>query len=108
MQPPVAPENPFIPPSIGRLLSWVYGVSTFLLVGAFLCAFVAVGSKSESNAPEAWLLLFAVISTLAALVRQLPAQHVILAALITAPIGSLAHSLGVKSGIPFGPFMFGS
>ena len=52
-------------------------------------------------------LLLATISTLAALVRQLPLQNVFLAAFIIALIGSVAHIFGVTSGIPFGSFLFG-
>ena len=46
-------------------------------------------------------------ATLVALTRQLPAQNVLLAAFVIAFIGGVAHSVGAKSGIPFGPFMFG-
>lgn len=101
------PESPFAPAIGGKLLARMYWVSTFLLAAAFLSALAAVGTKSDTNLPEAWLLVFATVSTLAALARQLPAQNVLLAALITALIGGGAHIFGVKSGIPFGPFMFG-
>jgi len=101
-------ESPFAPANGGIFLARVYWVSTFLLAAAYLSALFAVGARSDTSLPEAWLLLFATVSTLAALARQLPAQNVILAALITALIGGMAHILGVKSGIPFGPFLFGS
>ena len=108
MQAPVMPDSPFAPAAGGKLLAWTYRVSTFLLAAAFLATIVALGTGTDTDLPEAWLLLFATVSTLAALTRQLPAQNVILAALITALIGSAAHILGAKAGIPFGPFMFGS
>jgi uncharacterized membrane protein len=102
------PESQFAPAVGGKVLARAYRVSTFLLAAAFLCALAAVGAGADTNLPEAWLLLFATASTLTALARQLPAENVLLAALITALIGGLAHIFGVKSGIPFGPFMFGS
>lgn len=102
------PESPFAPASGGKLLARVHGVSTFLLVAAFLITLIGVAIKSDSSQPAAWLLLLATVSTLAALARQLPAQNVYLAALITALIGGVAHIFGAKSGIPFGPLMFGS
>jgi uncharacterized membrane protein len=108
MPAPVRPENPFAPAIGGKFLARAYWVSTFLLAAAFLSALVAVITGADTNMPEAWLLLFAAFNTLAALARQLPAQNVLLAALITAFIGGAAHSVGAKSGIPFGPFMFGS
>jgi uncharacterized membrane protein len=101
-------ESPFAPANGGIFLARVCWVSTFLLAAAYVSALYAVGASSDTSLPEAWLLLFATGSTLAALARQLPAQNVILAALITALIGGAAHLLGVKSGIPFGPILFGS
>jgi uncharacterized membrane protein len=57
--------------------------------------------------PEALLLLLATAGTLSALTRQLPLQNVLLAAVVIALMGGTAHALGVKLGIPFGPFVFG-
>lgn len=108
MPAPAPPKFLSAPAATGRPLVRVYWLSTFLLAAAFLSTFVALGVKSDSNWPEAWLLLLATASSLAALARQLPVQNVLLASCIIAFIGSLAHTVGVKSGIPFGPFMFGS
>jgi uncharacterized membrane protein len=108
MQAPATPQNPTAPVSGEKLLTRVYWLSTFLLAAGFLSTLVAVGIKSDSNWPEAILLLLATISTLAALARQLPSQNVFLAAGIIAGIGGAAHLLGAKSGIPFGSFLFGS
>jgi uncharacterized membrane protein len=107
MQAPATPENPFAPASGGKLLARAYWLSTFLLATAFLSTLAVVGVKSDSNWPEALLLLLATVSTLAALARQLPSQNVFLAAFIIAGIGGAAHIFGATSGIPFGPFMFG-
>ncbi len=108
MPAPATPQNPTAPANGEKLLTRVYWLSTFLLAAGFFSTLVAVGIKSDSNWPEAILLLLAVISTLAALARQLPSQNVFLAAIILAGIGGGAHLLGAKSGIPFGSFLFGS
>jgi len=99
LSPPVATGGP------RKLAHWL---PTFLLAAVFLLTLLAVVVKHDSNWPEAVLLLIATIGTLAALTRQLPVQNVLLAAGIIAFIGGLAHTIGVKSGIPFGQFMFGS
>jgi uncharacterized membrane protein len=78
-----------------------------LLAAGFLVAFAAVGTKVEAHWPVAVLLLLATAGTLVTLTRQLPAQNVLLAAFVIAFIGSMAHGIGAKSGLPFGPFMFG-
>ena len=83
-------------------------VSGFLLAAAFLTTLFTIATRREANWQEALLLLLATTSTLAASARQLPGQNVLFAASLIALIGGLAHSLGVKSGIPFGPFMFGA
>ena len=95
------------PDPTSRSLTRVCWLSTFLLAAGFLYAVIAVGTKSDSNWPEALLLLLATVSTLIALVRQLPVQNVLFASCLVAVIGGGAHAVGVKSGIPFGPFMFG-
>jgi uncharacterized membrane protein len=85
-----------------------YWLSVFLLAAGFLSTFIAVAVRSDVNWPEAWLLLLATASTLAALTRQLPGQNVLLAAFIIALVGGITHTVGAKSGIPFGPFIFGA
>jgi uncharacterized membrane protein len=57
--------------------------------------------------PEIILILLAAASTLSALARRLPLQNVLLAASGIALIGGGAHALGAKTGIPFGPLIFG-
>jgi uncharacterized membrane protein len=102
------PKNYAAPADGKKLLMRFYRLSTFLLAAAFLSAFVEIGIKSDSNWPEALLLLLATAGTLIALARQLPSQNVLLAAGIIALIGGMAHLLGARSGIPFGPFIFGT
>jgi uncharacterized membrane protein len=104
---PVMPKTLSAPAAGGKLLARIHWLITFLLASALLSALVAFGEKSDSNWPEAWLLLLATVSTLVALTRQLPSQNILLGAFIIVFIGGMAHTVGVKSGIPFGPFMFG-
>lgn len=105
--PSAAATDPFTPATRGKLPTWTYPLSHFLLAAGFLAAFVAIAVRTEANWPLALLLLLATAGTLGALVRQLPAQNVFLAACVIAVIGSAAHAVGEKSGIPFGPLMFG-
>ncbi len=107
MQAPALPENPPASSGGGKLLARARRLSNFLLAAVFLFALGNVAAKPDSNWPEALLLVLAAISTLATLARHLPLQNVLLAALFIAAIGGVAHTVGVKSGIPFGPFMFG-
>ena len=91
----------------GKTPSRVHWLSIFLLAAAFLFTLITVIQKSDSNRPEALLLVLATFSTLVALNRRLPLQNVLLVAFIIALIGGVAHTIGAKSGIPFGSFMFG-
>jgi uncharacterized membrane protein len=104
---PVMPKTLSASAAGGKLLARIHWLITFLLASALLSTLVAFGEKSDSNWPEAWLLLLATVSTLVALTRQLPSQNILLGAFIIVFIGGMAHTVGVKSGIPFGPFMFG-
>jgi uncharacterized membrane protein len=53
------------------------------------------------------VLILAAAASVAALTRQLPLQNVLLAAAITAILGSAAHGLSAACFIPFGPIIFG-
>ncbi len=94
--------------SSGNLLPWTHRVSSFLLAAVFLATLAAVITRADTDQPEAWLVLLATVSTLVALARRLPAQNVWLVAAMIAVIGGGAHALGAKTGIPFGPILFGS
>jgi uncharacterized membrane protein len=107
MQGPVMPRSSLAPASARKPLALVHVISIFLLGAAYVFTLAAVIGKSDTDLPEAFLLLLAAFSTLTALARRLPAQNVLLAAFLTALIGSAAHFCGVKTGIPFGLFMFG-
>jgi putative membrane protein len=108
MQAPATPQNPTAPANGKKLLTRVYWLSTLLLAAIYLSTLAALTVQSDSNWPEAILLLLATIGTLEALARQLPSQNVLSAAAIIAAIGGVAHLVGAKSGIPFGSFLFGS
>jgi uncharacterized membrane protein len=87
----------------------VHRLLAVLLATAFAWALSAVFVPTTfSNWPEALLLALATAGTLAALARQLPLQNVLLAALVIALIGGGVSALGTRSGIPFGPFLFGA
>ena len=102
------PKIPIAPAVTGQALARLYWMSAILLAAAYLSALAALITKSDAHWPEAGVLLLGTLSTIVSLTRQLPAQNVVLAALIIALGGSLAHVLGARSGIPFGPFMFGA
>lgn len=79
-----------------------------LLAAAFALELVAFFMPLNLGGwPEMILLLLAVASTLSALTRRLPLQNVLLAVAGIALIGGGAHALTAKSGIPFGPLIFG-
>lgn len=87
---------------------WLNKLFTVLFVAALVLALVNVCvPMTQSGWPEALLVLLATATTLVALTRQLPFQNGALAALVIALIGGGATALGVKTDIPFGPFIFG-
>jgi len=102
------PKIPIAPAVTGQALARFHWMSAILLAAAYLSALVALITKFDAHWPEAGLLLLGTLSTIVSLARQLPAQNVVLASLIIAWGGCLAHVLGARSGIPFGPFMFGT
>ncbi len=77
-------------------LTLITGVATFF------------NPTSENTNRDALLLLLATASSLAVPVRQLPLQSVLLAAFVIALIGGAAHGLSVRTGLPFGPLIFGA
>ena len=66
--------------------------------------FVPLGGSS--GWPDAVLLTFAVVATIAAFAGQIPAPNVILAGGIAAGIGGIAHAVNNVTGLPFGRFEF--
>ncbi len=90
--------------------------SHFFHLGLFFCFLVAlaVWLGSLLQVPllrsAAWAeVLFpilAVATTLTAAFRSLPAQNVILSAVLIALISGIVETIGAKTGIPFGPFVY--
>lgn len=81
------------------------------LLGLFLVAIAAAIAQVfvPFPAPGIWLggaLILAIASTLMSLSRQLPAQNVLLAAVIIGIISGAVHLLGSFTGIPFGPVIY--
>lgn len=108
MRTPVMPETAARSASNGNPLLWLHRVSSFLLAAAFLATLAAASTHADTDLPAAALLLLATASTLIALARRLPAQNVALVAVMIAVIGSAAHALAAKTGMPFGPILFGA
>ncbi len=112
MAQPVPLTPPAAPARAGKSPNRFWWVSTVLTAAIFLLALAHEVTAGRMRLPLAgWLLplllLAATLSTLSALSRQLPLQNVLLAAFVTALIGSGAHLVSALSGIPLGPLMFG-
>ncbi len=60
----------------------------------------------EARWPEGLLLVLAAATTLASLSRHLPAQNVILAAVLIGGFAGAAEALSAVTAIPFGPFVY--
>ena len=93
--------------ALGRFAKWTASLLALASYGLVLIALVgSLRLPGKPGWPEALLVFTATLATLAALSRQLPAQNTLLAAVIVAGIGSVSHSLGAATGIPFGPFTY--
>lgn len=55
---------------------------------------------------EALLVITTALATLMSLARQIPGHKVLLAGVIVGVAGGIAHAVGVKTSIPFGPFVY--
>ncbi len=92
----------------------LFHLSARLADGAALVSFALVIWQTISGTPlpgkpgwpEALLVLTVALTTLVSLTRQLPAQNVLLAAVIIGVVGGVAHGVGVLTAIPFGPLVF--
>ncbi len=98
-----------LPPS-----AQLFAFGARLASGAALLFFLAVLWQTITQHPlpgkpgwaETFLLIFAALATLTSLARQLPGYKVMLAAAIIGVAGGIAHAVGVKTAIPFGPFAY--
>lgn len=89
------------PLNLARTISFVLFFMTFgLSIGGML------DPQEFGSSSEAFFLLFAAATTVIGLMRQLPGQNVLAAALIIGGIGGAVHSLGALTGLPFGPFVY--
>jgi putative membrane protein len=94
--------------SSAKVIARVHWILTLLLAAAFMLVLVMPSTPLKLPGLEALLLLLAAAGTVTALARRLPLQNVLLATFIIAAIGGAAHTLGAMTGIPFGPFTFGT
>jgi len=88
------------------MFHWVF-FSLFLV--SFLVAWLQAANVikvGESGWPEAFLAITALLTTLVSLSRQLPAQNVLLVAVIIAAVAGTVQSIGALTGIPFGPYLY--
>jgi uncharacterized membrane protein len=102
---PVRAPNP--------LAGWEQKLHCLLLFLFLACASlvwvklrVTNGPFAEKDWPDGLLLALATGTTLVSLSRQLPAQNVVLAAVVIGAAGGAAETLGAIVGIPFGPFVY--
>jgi uncharacterized membrane protein len=100
-------------PNSAYLLGWFSVGASTIAFGFFLIALgqkifqiYFPGSGMRTGWPMAFFVIAVMISSLISLSRQLPGQNVMLGATIIATIGGIAHGIGAKTGIPFGPFSY--
>ena len=112
MQSPKPPGKRPRTPEVKKKLWWLHWVFMALLVAGFALVLASnslmVDLPGNPGWPEALLILLATVTTITALVRQLPLQNVLLAAFIIALLGGAVHALGATMDIPFGPFIYGA
>jgi uncharacterized membrane protein len=91
-------------------ISTGFRTAYWIVFGLFLLALgfsiTATFTSIELPGKETALVLFATATTLLSLSRQLSAQNVLLASVVIACIGSVIHSIGMRTGMPFGPFVY--
>lgn len=102
---PVRPANPF-----ARWQKWVGTVTTLLFTGSVLLVGVKtwnpdVGLGTRQGA-DALLLLVTAASTLVALCSQLPAQNVVLVAVLIGGLTGLVHFVNAMVAVPLGPVTY--
>lgn len=102
---PPAASNPM--ETLGRFAKWSTSLAALASYGLVLYALVGNTLKTgKPGWPEVLLIVTVTVATLVALARQLPAQNALLGAAIIAFIGSVSHSLGATTAMPFGPFNY--
>jgi uncharacterized membrane protein len=89
--------------SNARALNFFYWTGNVALAVAFV---FEIFTPFPAPDLDATLIALAAIASVGALARQLPLQNVLLAAALTAIIGTVAHGISLRLGIPFGPIIF--
>src|SRR5438552_9547966 len=87
----------------------IHGVLFGFFILSFALAFVRLWIPRllpDAHWPDGLLVVLATAATLGSLARRLPAQNVLLAAVIIAIIGGGLETLGALTGIPFGPYTY--
>lgn len=84
------------------------GLGIFVVAWGIIAGNLLFSFSENIQLAEIGLVLFGTATTLFSLARQLPAQNVLLAGVVTALIGSGIQAIGAKAAIPFGPFLFNS
>lgn len=102
---PIRPANPF-----ARWQKWLGAGTTFMFAGSVLLVGLktwnqdaGVGTK---QAADALLLLVTAASTLVSLCSQLPAQNVILVAVLIGAFTGLVHFVNAMVAVPLGPLTY--
>jgi uncharacterized membrane protein len=90
------------------LCHWVFAALLAVVFALEIASFFRSLPFVTQSQLDAALLLTATGSTLASLWRRLPLQNVLTVAFAVALIGGGLSALGAKTGLPFGPFIFGS
>ena len=97
-----------VPIALVRFCHWLcfaLFVLAVVLVSVDLVRPTVLPQALATDAGEV-LLMFAIATTLFSLCRQLPAQNVLLAAVIIGLISGVVAFVGLKTAVPFGPFLF--
>jgi uncharacterized membrane protein len=90
------------------LCHWLLAILLALAFGLQIASFFLPLRLVGQSQLDAALIMTAALSTLASLWRRLPLQNVLTVAFGIAVIGGGLTALGAKTGLPFGPFIFGS
>jgi hypothetical protein len=88
------------------LLVVVSGLALLMFVVVVLTLVTALQLPGKPGWAEAVLLCLTATATIISLTERLPIQQVLLAAVVIAGIGGLAHALTTTTAIPFGPMQF--
>jgi len=94
----------------GALFIGFHWIATSLALAAYVLLLAALLGGWRVPGKSGWLdillVFMAAMSAMTALSRHLPAQNVMLAAIVMALIGGAAHALSAATGLPFGPITF--